>query len=259
VAEMKLPQPGEEQGLKVSLSRDKIAAVATYNTSFGYKVTASANHDDVSYRWKRIGGDDRIYTKTAEGDTVEVVIPKNVEGVSARFEVSAESRMGEDTKVVEVVALSPEAEIAGPASMASQQPARFTAQANFDDVRFEWSLLKGSQTVNDGISQDGLVISGLEAGSYVVKVVARSDKGARVATKSHSLKITGEEPGGDSDWVYGSQYKNGDVVKHNGKFFECVQAGWCSQTNEWSKLHYEPGKGLKLDHGLEITLTDNQA
>ena len=244
VAEMKLPQPGEEQGLKVSLSRDKIAAVATYNTNFGYKVTASANHDDVSYRWKRIAGDDRIYTKTVEGDTVEVVIPKNVEGVSARFEVSAESRIGEDTKVVEVVALSPEAQISGPASMESQKPTRFAAQANFDDVRFEWSLLKGTQAVNGGISQDGQVKSGLEAGSYVVKVVARSEKGARIATKSHSLAISGEEQGTDPDWVYGMRYTKHQVVKHNGELFECIEPGWCSQTNEWSKLHYEPGKGL---------------
>lgn len=344
VADMKLPQPGEEQGLQISLSRDKIAAVATYNTSFGYSVTASSNQADVSYRWKRIAGDARIYTKTQEGATVEVVIPKNVEGVSARFEVTAESRAGEDKKSVEVLALSPEVKVTGPASMASQQPVQLKAQANFDEARFKWTLSKGNQAIVDGVSENGVVKSGLGAGSYTVNVVASSEKGARTATQSHALDITDavqnndqafvssaklamqssdngesvtfsggvssdtvatstptyrwtlpstaqggsnglaqqnftvtktaneqrltvkvkvtagqqtrelEQPivvpassGGGTDkpgWVYGTQYKTGDVVSHNGKLFECTVAGWCSQTGQWSQLHYEPGVGI---------------
>lgn len=352
VADMNLPQPGEEQGLEISLSRDKVAAVATYNTSFGYSVTASSNQEDVSYRWKRISGDARIYSKTEEGPTVQLVIPKNVEGVSTRFEVTAESRMGEDKKIVDVIALSPKVDIVGPSSMKSQELVQFKAHANFDEVHFGWALLKGNQPVSDGINQNGEVKSGLEAGSYTAKVVANSEKGARSATQTHSLEITdsvqnndqafvaaanlaiqsndnnehatfigsitsntdatskpayswtlpsnaqggsdgqaqrrftvaktsneqlltvkvkvtaglhsreleqsivvpASSGGGDEtpEWVYGTKYITGDMVKHNGKLFECAVAGWCSQTGQWSQMHYEPGVGISWSQAWKL-------
>jgi len=352
VADMNLPQPGEEKGLEVSLSRDKIAAVATYNTSFGYSITASSNQGDVSYRWKRIAGDARIYTKTQDGPKVEVVIPKNIEGVSARFEVTAENRIGEDKKTFDVIVLIPKVEIDAPVSMASQTPIKLEANANFDEAKFEWVLLKGTQIVKDGIDREGVVKKGLEAGRYNVKVVANSIKGARSATQVHSLEITdaaqnkdqafvdaaklvmqsnessegvnfsgdvtsesdassmpvyqwilpSNAQGGSNgkaqqrftvakttseqhlqvkvkvtagqhtrqleqnivvpaltggndeipDWVYGSPYLTGNVVKHNGKIFECVVAGWCSQTGQWSQFHYEPGVGISWTQAWKL-------
>ncbi|ERK17241.1 Chitinase [Pantoea sp. AS-PWVM4] len=348
VADLKLPQPGEEQGEQpapqVNLSRDNIVAVATYNNGFGYSVTASSDQNDVSYQWKRIDGDARIYTKTNNTATVEVVIPKNVANVSTRFEVTASSKHGSDRKTLTVSAIAPAVDIIGPVSMDSTSPVQLEAQANFEQASYDWSLLKGNQVVTAGVDQHGQVKSGLEAGSYTVKVTATSVAGARTASQNHTINVTtpvqnsdqafvtaaklkmiandrGEsmvfsggvsadvtatstpsyrwtlptvahggtngwanqsftvtkttqpqtlkvkvtvtagnhsrdlEEGitvpaianGGSDypaWVYGTRYTKGDVVKHDGKLFECTVAGWCSQTGQWSQMHYEPGKGI---------------
>ncbi|WON77706.1 M60 family metallopeptidase [Serratia sp. UGAL515B_01] len=190
VADMKLPQPGEEQALRVNLSRDKIEAVATYNYGFAYNVTASSNQENVNYQWKHIAGDRRIYIKNQEGASVDVIIPKNVEGVSARFEVTAESKMGVDRKILEVQVLSPVVKVTGPSSIISQETVQFEAQANFDQARYQWTLLKGNEVVNGGVSEDGVINSGLGTGLYTLKVVASSDKGARTISQSRSLEIT---------------------------------------------------------------------
>ncbi len=180
VAEMGLPQPGEEQVLQISLSRDKIAAVATYNTGFGYSITARSNQDDVSYRWRRISGDPRIYTKTQEGATVEVVIPNNVEGVSTRFEVIAESLSGEDKKIIEVQALTPEVKITGPTEISTHESSQLKALANFDQATYDWSLKHNGQIVSGGIDASGqiaktcqLVITLLRCLPEVTKADAR--------------------------------------------------------------------------------------
>lgn len=348
VAELQLPQPGEDQGEQqapqISLSRDKIIAVATYNNGYGYQVTASSNQDDVSYQWKRIDGDSRIHTKTNNTATVEVVIPRNVANVTTRFDVTATGKYGEDKKILTVSAIAPTVQITGPTSMDSAAPAQLQAQTNFEQASYTWSLLKGNQLVSAGIDPHGQVKSGLEAGNYTVKVVATSPAGARTATQTQSLNVTTSVSNNDQafiaaaklkmnasdrgesiifngdvssdiqatsaptyrwtlpagvngvtngwanqsfsvtktsqpqklkvkvtvtagnhsrdleqeitvpaaangdqtypDWVYGNTYAKGDVVQHNGKLFECIVAGWCSQTGHWSQLHYEPGKGI---------------
>ncbi|ADU70601.1 M60 family metallopeptidase [Pantoea sp. At-9b] len=63
VAELQLPQPGAEQAPQISLSRDKIIAVATNNYGYGYQVTASSDQNDVNYQWKRMDGDDAFTPK----------------------------------------------------------------------------------------------------------------------------------------------------------------------------------------------------
>ncbi|WP_041525850.1 hypothetical protein [Pantoea sp. At-9b] len=228
--------------------------------------------------------------------------------------------------------------------MDSAAPGQMQAQANFEQDRFDWSLLQGNQLVTGGIDQQGQIKSGLAAGNYTVKVIATSAAGARTATQTHSLTVAAPEQNNDQaflaaiklemnssdkgenmtfdggvsasiaatsiptyrwtlptgaiggnngwasqsfsvtktsqpqkltvkvtvtagnhsrdleqeitvsaatsggnaypDWVYGTSYARGDVVKHNGKLFECTVASWCSQTGEWSQLHYEPGKGI---------------
>ncbi|MCM7240405.1 M60 family metallopeptidase [Enterobacter bugandensis] len=221
VAEMELPQPGEEQVLQISLSRDKITAVATYNTSFGYSVTARSNQDDVSYRWKRIGGDARIYTKTQEGATVEVVIPKNVEGVSTRFEVTAENRTGEDKKIVEVQALSPAVKITGPTETAAHEPVQLKAQANFDQATYDWTLKRNGQNVSGGIDASGQIAKNLPGGDYTAEVFAKSDKGGRKASAEFTIKVEEQAQNNDQAFINALSLSmqstdNGDSVTFSG-------------------------------------------
>ncbi|CAI1708438.1 N-acetylglucosamine-binding protein A [Serratia ficaria] len=247
VAAMNLPLPGEEQGQApvVNLSRDKIIAVATYNTAFGYSVTADSDQNDVSYHWERISGDGRIYTKTNDTATVEVVIPKKVVNATTQFRVTASNANGSGSGIIAVSTITPLVSIKGGDSMANDKPLQLQASANFDEVKYHWKLLKGSQTVNGGIDQQGKITAGLAAGSYNVEVTASSDKGARSATARHGLQITQQQPGPHYvEWAYGAVYKTGDIVKNHNALYQCVVAGWCNQTGQWSQLHYEPGKGI---------------
>ncbi|HHB1427571.1 TPA: M60 family metallopeptidase [Serratia odorifera] len=247
VAAMGLPQPGEEQGQApvLSLSRNNITAVATYNTGFGYSVTASSDQDDVSYHWERLSGDNRIYTKTNDTATVEVVIPKNVVNATTQFRVTASNANGAGSGIITVSSISPQTSIKGGESMASDQPIQLQVSANFDQATFRWTLLQGSQIIHDGISQQGKIKAGLPAGDYSAAVTASSSKGARSASARHTLKITASSPAPQHpQWVYGTPYQAGDIVKNHNALYQCVVAGWCSQTGEWSQLHYEPGKGI---------------
>lgn len=261
VAEMGLPQPGEEQVLQISLSRDKIAAVATYNTGFGYSITARSNQDDVSYRWRRISGDPRIYTKTQEGATVEVVIPKNVEGVSTRFEVIAESLSGEDKKIIEVQALTPEVKITGPTEISTHESSQLKALANFDQATYDWSLKHNGQIVSGGIDASGQIAKNLPAGDYTAEVLARSDKGGRKASAEYSIKIEEQAQNNDQAFISALNLSmqstdNGDSITFNGNVTSSSAA--TSRANYAWTLPSEAQGGSNGHPQQRFTVTKNK-
>ena len=335
----------KDEAPTVTLDKNKINVVGTYNYGFGYKVTGSSNQDNVNWKWERVEGSDSIYLKSYDKASAEVVVPKNLFDVSAKFRLTAtngDDKLGEAFVIIEVA--KPAVTLTGPSSMASASPAKMQAKANFGEVTYQWILTQGSQEIANGIDQHGQIKSGLKAGSYTVEVSAKSDKGARVATTSHQLKVSEQVANNDAafikalqlsmsstdnansvtfsagvssstaatsppayqwtlpsgaegsnngqaqqrftlnktsqvqnlrvkvrvsagketreleqsiivpaivesgdeypNWVYGGNYKTGDVVTHKGKVFECKVSGWCSQTGQWSQMHYEPEVGI---------------
>lgn len=337
----------ENQGPIIKLDKTEVNAVGTTDHGFGYPVNASSNQDDVTWKWEIVEGFSLITLKSTDQASTEVVVPKNVFDVTAKFRVTATNAEGKSSEAfVTVKVAKPAVTMNGASSMESTNPQHILATANFPEATYQWTLKKGTQTVADGIDQNGQVKAGLPAGDYVAEVIANSTLGARSASNSHPFNVTSEQvqnndqafikdlklalqfkdegsryyitgtvtssqqptskpryswspaagsvqestnglshftfsvdktskpqsmsvavdvfagkesrqlaegftvpaiaddSTGHPAWVYGTNYKNGDVVTHKGKVFECVVAGWCSQTNEFSKLHYEPEVGL---------------
>ena len=181
----------ESEALQVMLDRSIINVVGTSNWGFGYQVTGSSNQQDVTWKWERVEGSSAIYLKFYDKASSEVVVPKDQFDVSAKFRVTAtngDKKSGEAFVTINVA--KPAVTISGDSSMASSSPAKLQAKANFDEVAYQWKLKQGSQEIADGIGADGQVKTGLKAGSYIVEVSAKSEKGAREATSTHSISIT---------------------------------------------------------------------
>ncbi|MFT4273581.1 MAG: glycosyl hydrolase family 18 protein [Pantoea sp.] len=339
-----VPETPESQAPTVTLDKTSINVVGTSDYGFGYPVIAGSNQDSVTWKWERIEGNSDIYLKSYDKASAEIVVPKNLFDVSAKFRVTAtngDKKSGEAFVTVNVV--KPAVSISGSNTMASANPVKLEAEANFDQVTYAWTLKQGAQVVANGIDQNGQIKAGLAAGDYFAEVTASSVKGARSATQTHAVKVTQEVQNNDQAfingiklglqfkdegnryfitgtvassqtptskpnyswspmggtqestnglsyftfsvektsspqlmnlkvdvtagketrqlmenftvpalsgsagypaWAYGNNYKAGDVVTHKGKVFECVVAGWCSQTGQWSQLHYEPEVGI---------------
>ncbi|HEY3982446.1 M66 family metalloprotease [Cedecea sp.] len=329
---------------EVTLDRSVINVVGTTDSGWGYPVTGTSNQKDVSWTWHRSEGNSLIYLKSYDKASAEVVVPKNLFDTATRFCLTATNRdkkSGEACVAINVT--RPAVTITGQSTMPSAAPIKLEAKANFDQVTLRWSLKRGNRVIENGITQDGQLQSGLAAGEYIAEVTASSSRGGRTATSQHKLTVTQAEQNNDQafisaltltiqpkeqdkavifsgsvqssqiptstpdyhwtlpvgadngsngqpqqqftlaktsqvqhlkvavkvtagkasgvveqaitvpaltagdvwqQWVYGTRYENGQVVQHNGKLFECTVANWCSQTGQWSQLHYEPGVGI---------------
>lgn len=110
---------------------------------------------------------------------------------------------------------------------------------------YRWTLPSGAYGGSDGKPTQAFSVNKIkQVQTRQVKVVVTAGK---ISRELETNIVIPAASGGDDeypDWVYGSNYKAGDVVKHKGKVFECVIAGWCSQTGQYSKQHYEPEVGI---------------
>lgn len=199
VAEMHLPQPGEKSdetsnlAPELSVSRDNIVAVATFNHGFAYSVTAKSNRDDVIYNWSHISGDQRIYVRNSNAATAELVIPKEVKSVTARFQVTASNNHGTTARFVDITSVSPEVTITGPGSIARDKPQQLKAAANFREAAYQWILRKNNKVVEKGIDTSGQIKAGLAAGRYSAEVTATSHLGLRRAVSVHDFEVKPSE------------------------------------------------------------------
>jgi len=199
VAEMHLPQPGEKSdetssmAPELSVSQDNIVAVATFNHGFAYSVTAKSNRDDVIYNWSHISGDPRIYVRNSNAATAELVIPKEVENVTARFQVTASNSHGTTTRYVDIASVSPEVTITGPVSISRDKPQQLKAAANFREAGYQWILRQNNKVVEKGIDASGQIKAGLAAGRYSAEVTATSSLGLRRAVSVYAFEVKPSE------------------------------------------------------------------
>nr|WP_310618291.1 glycosyl hydrolase family 18 protein [Pantoea cypripedii] len=109
---------------------------------------------------------------------------------------------------------------------------------------YQWTLPSGAQGGSNGLATQSFTVNKTnQVQNLKVTVSVTAGKESRALVKEFTVPALSDSTG-FPEWVYGSDYKAGDVVQHKGKLFQCVIAGWCSQTGEWSQLHYEPETGI---------------
>jgi hypothetical protein len=109
---------------------------------------------------------------------------------------------------------------------------------------YKWTLPSGAQGGSNGLATQSFTVNKTnQVQNLKVTVSVTAGKESRTLMKDITVPALADSTG-YPEWVYGSNYKTGDVVQHKGKLFQCVIAGWCSQTGEWSQLHYEPETGI---------------
>lgn len=269
VAALNLPQPGESDG-NTDLPVASVPADVTVNASTSgsgvYSMDGSKSLNAVKYTWRSLtpgfwlqkehkGGWHRVITGMP---TVRALYPENTTGV-AEYELTVENADGKtDSKIVKVTVVKEE-QNHDAAFIAGLQALNLTAQDNGGSVSFggqvtssaqststpgyQWSLPTGAQGASQGqANQRFTIVKTAQPQMLQVSVEVKAGKEKR--TLMQTLTVPAASSGSRPAWVYGTQYQTGDVVRHKGKDFECVVAGWCSQTGPYSQLHYEPGVGL---------------
>ncbi|MCU5773242.1 lytic polysaccharide monooxygenase [Erwiniaceae bacterium BAC15a-03b] len=198
--------PPEEviQAPKVTLNHNALSVVGTGDWGWGYRYTGTSDQNNVNWKWEYVEGDKRIYLRDYQhnGASVEFVVPKEVYNVSAKYRLVAtngQQKSGEAIATLTVV--KPAVSITGGNSMPAANPLQLQAKANFANESYTWRLLRGSQVVNGGISQQGVIASGLAAGDYSAEVTAWSERGQRSATSTHAVKITAGVENNDQAFI----------------------------------------------------------
>ncbi|HEI8868844.1 TPA: lytic polysaccharide monooxygenase [Serratia odorifera] len=229
----------------VTLDRYMIDPISTISANYSYKITGSSDKNVVKWQWTRVAGDERIYASVVDKPVTNIVIPAGVGGgANATFELTGTNQKGEHGKAtLKVNVLAPSVSLTGPSSISAEQSAKYNAKANFDYnqgiVSYDWKLAKDGAEISNGISQDGVVKSGLAAGDYQITVSARLNNGERSANNSRILKVTANNnnPGDEGTsahkpWISGNTYVAGNTVTWKGINY---------QARNWTQA--EPGKG----------------
>lgn len=191
---------------KVSLDRQSLSVVGTGDWSWGYRFNGTSDQSNLNWKWEFVAGDKRIYLKDYQnnGASAEFVVPKDVYNISAQYRLVAtnsQEKSGEAIATLTVV--QPQVSITGGNSMPSANPLPLQAKANFANEGYTWRLLRDSQVIHGGISQQGLIASGLAAGDYIAEVTASSERGLRSATSSHAVKVTTAVENHDEAFIAG--------------------------------------------------------
>ena len=223
----------------VTLSRATIDAISTVGTSYSYSVSATTNQQDVTYKWERIAGNDRITARTPDAARTDIVIPAGLTDTEASFRLTATNKAGKTGEaLIKVTVSAPQVVVTGDHQMESSKAVVLKAKANFDynqgNIHYQWSLSKDGHTIPDGISLNGQIKAGLKAGHYLAHVTAELYSGHRRAEMSHHIDITGDDTADNNSWKQEKTYPNPCVkVTYNGKTW----------LNGWWTVGDKPGTG----------------
>ncbi len=269
VAELNLPQPGESDGNSdlpvASVPADVTVKVSTSGSGV-YTMDGSKSLNAVNYTWRSLTNGFWLqkehkgeWQKVITGmPTVRALYPENKTGI-AEYELTVENADGKtDSKIVKVTVVKEE-QNHDAAFIAGLRALNLAAVDNGDSVSFkgsvnssvqststpgyQWSLPPGAQGASQRqANQHFTIAKTAQQQTLQVSVEVRAGKEKRTLTQM--LAVPAASSGSHPAWVYGTQYQKGEVVQHKGKIFECVVAGWCSQTGPYSQLHYEPDVGL---------------
>lgn len=190
-------------GPVVTLKQPVLNAVKTGNYGWNHYVTAIGDQENLTWKWERLAGDERIILNPSKTHMADILVSPNVSGISAKFRVTATNAAGVPGEaIVTVNVVEPNVAISGPATSGVSSPAKLEAEANFEEPSWQWELYKGTQRITDGIDQTGQIKSGLAQGNYVVKVIATNHEWARKAESSHAIYVT-EQANTDQAFIDG--------------------------------------------------------
>ncbi|MBP2167192.1 hypothetical protein J2125_000384 [Erwinia toletana] len=191
---------------KVTLNQNALSVVGTGDWAWGYRFTGSSDQSSVNWKWEFVEGDKRIYLKDFQnnGASAEFVVPKGVDSVSAKYRlVATNSQQKSGEAIATLTVEKPAVSITGGNSMPAASPLQLQAKANFANESYTWRLLRANQVISGGISQQGLIASGLAAGDYIAEVTASSERGQRSATSTHAVKVTTAVENHDQAFIAG--------------------------------------------------------
>ncbi len=137
--------------------------------------------------------------------------------------------------------IPPIAQANGPYSSTVNSPVAFSSSGSSDPdgniASYQWDFGDGNVS-----SQASPSHSYAAAGNYSVSLTVTDNKGATNISMTNAT-VTDDSGGGSCNspqYLAGTQYQAGDIVRNVGRKYRCEIAGWCSSTAAWA---YEPGVG----------------
>lgn len=127
-----------------------------------------------------------------------------------------------------------------------------SASAATSTPTYHWTLPAGAQGSSNGLPAQSFTINKTSQPQALTVNLAVS---AGTQSRDLAQPITIPALSNSADypmWAYGTAYKTGDIVSHEGKNYQCLVAGWCAQTGQYSRLYYEPGVGLSWSSAWKL-------
>lgn len=221
------------------------------------QLTAEANFDQASYRWVLKKGETQVVnaiTQTGQiiagmpaGDYSVEVFATSTKGARTAtsthaIKVTSEQVQNNDQAFIKGLSLTMNPTDNGSSMTFTGGVSSSTTATSIPG--YQWTLPSGAQGGSNGQAGQRFTIAKTNQQQNLnLSVEVTAGKETRTLTASIIVPAASDSSDYPA-WVYGTDYKKGDVVTHKGKRFECVVAGWCSQTGQWSQLHYEPEVGL---------------
>jgi M6 family metalloprotease-like protein len=141
--------------------------------------------------------------------------------------------------------LPPTVNITSPINNASfTVPANITISANATDadgVVSKVEFFNGTTKLGEDVSAPfAFTWNNVAAGNYAITAKATDNTGASTTTSPMNITVVNNGTCNEPQYVAGSVYATGVVVKNNNKKYTCNVGGWCSSAAAWA---YEPGVG----------------